>query len=501
MTKGFYIAILTVYTLCLALITVYALFQLHLAWKYHRKRKREAESPSNDQGELPKVTVQLPVFNERYVVERLIEAVGQLDYPADKLEIQVLDDSTDDSFDIASSKISELQQLGLDVKHIRRPERTGFKAGALQYGLEQASGEFIAIFDADFIPEPSFIRKLLPQFRDEQVGMVQARWGHINEDYSLLTRVQAFHLNHHFTTEQQGRNLGGYFMNFNGTGGMWRKSTIVDAGGWEANTLTEDLDLSYRAQLKGWKFKFIEDAEAPAELPAVMSAIRSQQYRWMKGSSEVARKHLWKILKNPEVPFGIKMHSLGHLLGSSVFIMVLILAVLSLPLIYLRHMNAGWFPDWYLTVNNFLRFSFLGFVLAHLGTATIKPGGVMTKARYFAFTFPSFLCLSTGMAYHNGKAVMQGFLGVRSDFIRTPKFNITGLKDHWLGNIYIAKRLDKDTLVETILWIYFLATTVLAIVWGFFDILPFLLLVTIGFGLIIFYSLKHHLLAQKQSKG
>jgi hypothetical protein len=290
-------------------------------------------------------------------------------------------------------------------------------------------------------------------------------------------------------------------MNFNGTGGMWRKETIEDAGGWEANTLTEDLDLSYRAQLKGWKFKSIEDAEAPAELPAVMSAIRSQQYRWMKGSSEVARKHLWGILKSKDVSLGIKLHSLGHLLGSSVFILVLILALLSLPLIYMRHINAGWFPNWYLAINDFLRFSFIGFVLAHLGTASIKPGGAIKKAGYFAFTFPSFLCLSTGMAYHNGKAVMQGFLGIRSDFIRTPKFNITGLKDHWLGNIYVAKRLDGDTMVESLLLLYFLTSTILSVIWGFYDILPFMLLVTTGFGLIVFFSLKHHWMALKNAKG
>jgi cellulose synthase/poly-beta-1,6-N-acetylglucosamine synthase-like glycosyltransferase len=496
MTKGFYIAILVVYTLCLGLIAIYALIQLHLAWKYHRKKDEDFPKPKNPT-DWPKVTVQLPIYNERYVVERLIDSVASLNYPAEKLEIQVLDDSTDDSIDLAASKVTFYRRKGIDIKHIRRPERTGFKAGALQYGLECAKGEFIAIFDADFVPKPDFIKSLIPYFDRDKVGLVQARWGHMNEDYSILTRVQAFHLNHHFTTEQQGRNLGGYFMNFNGTGGMWRKSTIVNAGGWEANTLTEDLDLSYRAQLKGWDFRFVETTEAPAELPMVMSAVRSQQYRWMKGSAEVARKHLWGILKSRDVSLSQKLHSIGHLLGSSVFILVLILAIFSLPMIWMRQMNMGWFPDWYLPVNAILKYSFLGFLLAHLGTVKMKPKGLWRRTKYFVTTFPPFLCLSTGMAFHNGKAVFQGFLGMRTDFIRTPKFNIGGVKGNWRGNVYLKRFLDLDSIIEICLLGYFLISTGLCLYWGFFDLLPFLLLVSSGFGLIVYFSIYHHWLNLK----
>ncbi|MFW6222357.1 MAG: cellulose synthase family protein, partial [Bacteroidota bacterium] len=280
--------IIMLYGAALGIILFYGLFQFTLishARKYKRKSETtqhpvlNIEQPQN----VPFVTVQLPVYNEYYVVERLIDAVASLHYPKERLEIQVLDDSTDDTYDIIKRKVKEIQQSEINIKHLYRNDRIGYKAGALQYGLNQAEGEFIAIFDADFVPEPDFLINTLPQFDNEQVGMVQTRWGHINENYSLLTRMQAFGLNAHFKIEQTGRYHGGRFLNFNGTGGVWRKSCIEDAGGWQHDTIAEDLDLSYRAQLKGWKFVYLDHVEAPAELPVVISGLKSQQFRWTKG--------------------------------------------------------------------------------------------------------------------------------------------------------------------------------------------------------------------------
>ncbi|MCL4130542.1 UNVERIFIED_CONTAM: hypothetical protein GTU68_034570 [Idotea baltica] len=282
------------------------------------------------------VTIQLPVFNELYVVERLIDTVVLIDYPLGKMEIQVLDDSTDESFDIAATKVAEWKAKGVNIKHVKRPERIGFKAGALAYGLELAEGEFTAIFDADFVPDPTFLQRTLPQFKDDKVGVVQTRWEHLNEDYSLLTRLQAFGLNAHFSIEQGGRNASSHFINFNGTAGVWRNTCIAEAGGWESDTLTEDLDLSYRAQLKGWKFVYKEKIGSPAELPAAMTALKNQQYRWTKGAAECAVKNLPRVFANKEMTFGSKIHALFHLLSSFVFVCVIATAVLSVPLLFVK---------------------------------------------------------------------------------------------------------------------------------------------------------------------
>ena len=282
------IAIIIVYTLALLVIFIYSLAQLNLLLNYIKSRKESDECPQFDftnEAEIPNVTVQLPIYNELYVVDRLLDNIAKLNYPKDKLEIQVLDDSTDESVKQTASKIRHLQQNGLDIKHIRRKNRTGFKAGALKEGLKTAKGDFIAIFDADFLPDENWLTKTIPYFKDQNIGVVQTRWGHINRDYSILTKIQAFALDFHFTMEQVGRNYKNHFINFNGTAGVWRKACIEDAGNWQGDTLTEDLDLSYRAQLKKWKFKYLEQVETPAELPVVISASRSQQFRWNKGAS------------------------------------------------------------------------------------------------------------------------------------------------------------------------------------------------------------------------
>ena len=274
--------IIAVYTFALIMILAYALAQLNLLFNYLTARKKEDTADKFDfskPDEIPFVTIQLPVYNEMYVMDRLLDNIAKIDYPKDKLEIQVLDDSTDETVETTREHIEKLQKTGLDIKHMTRKDRTGFKAGALKEGLKTAKGDFIAIFDSDFLPEEDWLQRTVPYFKNPNIGVVQTRWGHINRNYSILTKIQAFALDAHFTLEQVGRNSKGHFINFNGTAGVWRKECIIDAGNWEGDTLTGDLDLSYRAQLKNWKFKYLEDVETPAELPIVISAARLQQFR------------------------------------------------------------------------------------------------------------------------------------------------------------------------------------------------------------------------------
>jgi cellulose synthase/poly-beta-1,6-N-acetylglucosamine synthase-like glycosyltransferase len=327
--------VVILYGALLLFIFLYSLTQVSLVISYLKNRKHQPTTPKM-YTEWPHVTVQLPVFNERYVAERLIHAVTKLNYPAEKLEIQVLDDSTDDTLQITRKVAAEYRDKGLDVTVLHRTDRSGYKAGALAVGMEQAKGEFIAIFDADFIPDADFLIMTIPHFQTEKVGVVQTRWEHLNKDYSGLTRLQAFGLDAHFTVEQGGRNASGYFINFNGTAGVWRKQTIEDAGGWSSDTLTEDLDLSYRAQLKGWDFVYREDIGSPAELPAAMNALKNQQFRWTKGAAECTRKNLGKVWRAKHLPWSTKIHALFHLMNSFIFICVMGTAILSVPLLFIK---------------------------------------------------------------------------------------------------------------------------------------------------------------------
>ena len=332
--------VIVIYSIALLLIFLYALAQLNLLFNYLRSKKDEKEAPKfnlTNPEETPFITIQLPVYNELYVMERLLNNIAQIDYPLDKLEIQVLDDSTDESFEQTKNHIAALQKNGIPIFHVSRENRTGFKAGALKEGLKTAKGEYIAIFDADFLPKTDWLLKTVPYFKDPEIGVVQTKWAHLNKDYSLLTRVQAFALDVHFTLEQAGRNNKGHFINFNGTAGIWRKECIVDAGNWQGDTLTEDLDLSYRAQLKNWKFKYLEEVETPAELPVVISAARSQQFRWNKGGAENFQKMSWKVIKSKNIPFKTKIHGLLHLLNSTMFLSVLVVALLSIPMLYIKN--------------------------------------------------------------------------------------------------------------------------------------------------------------------
>lgn len=469
------------YTFALLIICIFSLEQLYLAWLYSRSEK-QAPSPS-PLVDLPMVTVQLPVYNERYVVERLIDSVCRLSYPQDLLEIQVLDDSTDDTQQLISKKVAAWQAKGIDIKHVRRQKRIGYKAGALQNGLLKAKGEFIAIFDADFLPQPDFLVKTLPSFT-ENTGMVQTRWGHINQDYSMLTQMQAFGLNAHFTVEQTGRNSSGKLMNFNGTGGVWRKSCIEDAGGWQHDTLTEDLDLSYRAQLKGWKFKYLENVLAPAELPVLVPAIKSQQYRWNKGAAETARKNIYHILKS-NLSVTVKLHAVMHLLNSSVFLFLFIAAVLSIPMLFIEKTSVPGFL-WHLG-----KFFFVGFfAVAIFYWVAAKASTPKLSFKHYLIRLPLFLIFSMGLSLHNALAVAEGYLGIKTPFIRTPKFNITTRKDSWQGNIYLKKALSPLTFMEGLLTIYFIFGLVSGILLQAYDLLFFHLMLAAGFGAVFFLSLK-----------
>src|ERR687883_106700 len=303
--------ILATYFFVLVILAVYGWHRYYLVYLYMKHKDRQPV-PAGQFATLPPVTIQLPIYNEMYVADRLIDAVCQLDYPRELLEIQVLDDSTDETRAVAEQAVRRNAAKGIDITYLHRTDRTGFKAGALEAGMKVAKGEFIAIFDADFIPSTDFLQRTVQFFSDPKVAMVQARWGHINQDYSLLTKVQSILLDAHFVLEHGGRNRSGHFFNFNGTAGIWRRAAIVDAGGWQHDTLTEDLDLSYRAQLRGWRFVYLPEIEAPAELPVEMSSFKSQQFRWAKGSIQVAKKMLPTILR-AEIPFSVKMEAFFHL--------------------------------------------------------------------------------------------------------------------------------------------------------------------------------------------
>ena len=484
------ILVLILYGLALMLLFFYNCGQLSLIINYIRseRERRIAARSSNTTppDQWPRVTIQLPVYNELYVVERLIDAVVKVKYPKDKLDIQLLDDSTDETVELIAAKVKEYKVQGFDIEHVRRPDRKGFKAGALAYGLEFARGEFIAIFDADFVPDPEFLLKTIPHFVDPKVGIVQTRWEHLNEEFSLITQLQAFGLNAHFTIEQSGRHAGGYLANFNGTGGVWRKTSIADAGGWQSDTLTEDLDLSYRAQLRGWKFVYREDIGSPAELPVAMNALKSQQYRWMKGAAECARKLFGKVLRTPGISFTMKLHAFFHLFSSATFILVLILGIMSVPLIYIRSQHPEW--EWVFYVINLFQFNLLILITFYgIPLWFLKP---TTKAKLIWY-FPMYSSLMMGLSLHNTIAVIEGYVGRKTPFIRTPKFNVKTAADRWDSNKYVSRRFNWLTLIEGFLSIYFLGGLALAVYIHDYRMFFLHIMLMVGFGMVAAYSLAH----------
>ena len=481
--------LLGIYGLCLLLVFFYSVLQLSLAIAYVRNKKKKTieQKPVYDPATAPKVTIQLPMFNELYVAERIIETVAAFEYPADKLQIQVLDDSTDETKDVIANKVAEVAARGINIQHIHRVDRTGYKAGALDAAMDRVEGEFIGIFDADFIPDPDFLQKTMPYFTDSNVGVVQTRWGHINKTYSILTELQAFGLNGHFAIEQGGRNAAGHYINFNGTGGIWRKKCIEDAGGWEHDTLTEDLDLSYRAQIKGWKFMYLEDVVAPAELPITMSALKSQQHRWMKGGAECFVK-MWKtLLRAKNVKLSDRVHGLSHLFNSTVFFFILVISILSLFVLHIKD-----------------SFSDLNYILQYMGVFIISTVFLMfyywhayrdknenKVGSFFRFVgrFFQFLVVSMGLSLSNTVAVIEGYLGIKSSFVRTPKFNVSK-KSEFKGNKYDKKSLSIINIMEGVLMVVFGFTAINRGIYGDLGMAPFHIMLSIGYGVIFFSTLK-----------
>ena len=481
--------ILFLYAFCLFLIFYYSVVQVSLAAAYVRSRKKRALeiAPLFDITNAPKVTVQLPMYNEMYVAERIIDTTAELDYPRDKFQIQVLDDSTDETKEIIANKVKELAAKGIDIIHIHRTDRTGYKAGALDSAMDKVSGEFIAIFDADFVPDTDFLLKTIPYFQDEKIGVVQTRWGHLNKTYSMLTELQAFGLNGHFAIEQGGRSTNGHYINFNGTAGIWRKSCIADAGGWEHDTITEDLDLSYRAQMKGWKFKYLEDVISPAELPITMSALKSQQHRWMKGGAEVFMKMWKRLVKNPNVRFTDKVHGLAHLFNSTVFVFILCLSVLSLFVLHIKDSFSD--LNFVIQFGSFFIISTIFLAYYYWFSYRDKKGKTVSDIVRFTARFFQFLTVSMALSLSNAVAVIEGYLGIKSSFVRTPKFNVSK-KEEFQGNKYDKKSLSITNIMEGILMVVFGFTAINRALYGDFGMVPFHLMLTIGYGVIFFSTLK-----------
>src|SRR3954462_4354767 len=463
---------LAAYFFVVIVLAIYGWHRYYLVYLYMSNRDKEPKiGPALDP--LPVVTIQLPLYNEMYVAERLIDAVCAIDYPRERLEIQVLDDSTDETRSIAELAARRYAAQGIDIKYIHRLDRTGYKAGALEAGLKVARGEFIGIFDADFIPRSDFLTALMPQFHDPQVGMVQARWGHINQDYSLLTKIQAILLDGHFILEHGGRHRGGRFFNFNGTAGVWRRLAIDDAGGWPHDTLTEDLDLSYRAQLRGWQFVFVPGVIAPAEVPVEMNAFKSQQHRWAKGSIQTCRKLLPRILKS-NLPFGVKAEAFFHLTANFNYILMCVLSVLMFPSMVIRY-NMGWYEMILIDVPLFFAatFSFCNFYMVCQREIHTD---WLARLKYVPF----LMSVGIGLSVNNTRAVVEALFNRQSEFTRTPKYRIEADSDEWVGKRY-RQSVAVQPLVELMLGLYFAATVFYALSNGIYGTLPFLVLFQVGF--------------------
>lgn len=466
------VATLVVYYVVLGLLAMYGTHRAMMVRLYYRHR-RDVPRPAGSLAVLPRVTVQLPIYNEVYVVERLIRAVAALDYPRELLEIQVLDDSTDETKEVARRVIARYQALGYDIVHCTRANRQGYKAGALQAGLEVARGEYLMIFDADFVPQPEILRETLPYFSDPRVGMVQARWEHLNRDFSLLTRIQSIFLDGHFVIEHTARHRSGRFFNFNGTAGIWRRSCLEEIGGWHADTLTEDLDISYRAQLAGWKFVYLKDVAAPAELPVDMNGFKSQQHRWTKGSIQTGRKLLPAIFKS-NYPWKVKAEAFFHLTNNFSHLLVVLLALLIVPAIVIRK-QIGWQRVIILDFPLFFgaTFSFIAFYIS-------SQREIGREWRQTLRCMPLLLSLGIGLSLNNVHAVLEALSNRKTEFRRTPKFGIEGGRGEWRSKKYRAPG-NVSLAAEILLAAYFLAAIVFAIVEKYWVGVPFLVIFFNGF--------------------
>jgi cellulose synthase/poly-beta-1,6-N-acetylglucosamine synthase-like glycosyltransferase len=464
--------ILATYFFVLVILAVYGWHRYYLVYLYMKHKDRQPE-PAGQFAVLPPVTIQLPIYNEMYVADRLIDAVCELDYPRELLEIQVLDDSTDETRAVAEQAVRRNAARGIDITYLHRTDRTGYKAGALEAGLRIAKGEYIAIFDADFTPTVDFLRRTIPFFTDPQVALIQARWGHINQDYSLLTKIQSILLDGHFVLEHGGRNRSGLFFNFNGTAGIWRRTAIDDAGGWQHDTLTEDLDLSYRAQLRGWRFVFLHDLVAPAEVPVEMNSFKSQQHRWAKGSIQTCMKLLPKILRSNQ-PLGVKAEAFFHLSANFNYLLMCVLSVLMAPSMVIRY-DMGWYemllidvPLFFAATASVANFYMVCQRELHRDWAT--------RLKYLPF----LMSIGIGLTVNNTRAVIEALFNKPSEFARTPKYRIEGSEDEWIGKKY-RQNLTVQPTIEVALGLYFTATVFYALANGIYGTLPFLVLFQIGF--------------------
>jgi cellulose synthase/poly-beta-1,6-N-acetylglucosamine synthase-like glycosyltransferase len=467
--------ILVCYFFVLSILAIYGWHRYYLIHLYMKNRDKvpnpNTPVPSRDQ--MPPVTIQLPIYNEMYVADRLIDAVCEMDYPRELMEIQVLDDSTDETREIAELAVRRHAARGFDIKYLHRVDRTGYKAGALEAGLRTAKADYIAIFDADFIPPKDFLLKTLPHFDEPRVGMVQARWGHINEDYSLLTKVQAILLDAHFVLEHGSRNRAGCFFNFNGTAGIWRREAIESAGGWQHDTLTEDLDLSYRAQLRGWQFRFLPHVVSPAEVPVEMNSFKSQQHRWAKGSIQTCMKLLPMILRSKQ-PLKVKVEAFFHLTANFNYLLMCLLSILMFPAMWVRY-NMGWtemllidVPLFIAATASFFRFYMLAQRELHTDWRT--------RLKYLPF----LMSVGIGLSVNNTKAVLEALFKKQSEFARTPKYGIERDSDDWSGKKY-HQTIGLQTLIELALGLYFTGTVFYALINQIYGTVPFLMLFQVGF--------------------
>jgi cellulose synthase/poly-beta-1,6-N-acetylglucosamine synthase-like glycosyltransferase len=465
--------ILVTYFFVLSILAVYGWHRYYLVYVY-LKNKDRAPTPLPPPTILPSVTIQLPIFNEMYVADRLIDAVCEMDYPKDLMEIQVLDDSTDETSDIAELAVRRHAARGFDIRFLHRVDRRGYKAGALEAGLGEATAPFVAIFDADFVPPRDFLMRTLPYFEtDPKIGMVQARWGHINQDYSLLTKIQAILLDAHFVLEHGGRNRNGCFFNFNGTAGVWRREAIETSGGWQHDTLTEDLDLSYRAQLRGWKFIFLPDVISPAEVPVEMNSFKSQQHRWAKGSIQTCLKLLPQILRSNQ-PLSVKAEAFFHLTANFNYLLMSVLSILMFPSMWVRY-NMGWTEMLLIDVPLFF-------------AATMSVGNFYVVSQRELYSdwrqrlryLPFLMSIGIGLCVNNTRAVLEAVFGNQSEFARTPKYGIEREGDEWVGKKY-HQSVGVQPIIELALGLYFTGTVFYALANQIYGTLPFLMLFQVGF--------------------